>query len=99
MCPVSHCTFTVFFTFENYLQEITVFFIEKTKSCKNVTRINAIDSLIPRDLYLVQGAFKNYVDKILAFFDHLLPCSVDIFYGINVEKKVDIYGPPTYLVL
>ena len=28
----------------------------------------------------------NYVDKILAFFDHLLPC-VDIFYGINVDKK------------
>ena len=38
------------------------------------------------------GPFTNYVDKSLAFFDHLLPC-VDIFYSINV----DIYRPPTYL--
>ena len=33
-----------------------------------------------------KGVFTNYVDKILAFFDHLPP-SVDIFYGINVDKK------------
>ena len=32
-----------------------------------------------------KGSFTNYVDKILAFFDHLSPC-VDIFYGINVDK-------------
>ena len=31
-------------------------------------------------------AFKNYVDKFLAFFDHLPPC-VDIFYLINVDKN------------
>ena len=43
---------------------------------------------------LYKGPFKNYVSKSLAFFDHLLP-SVDIFYGMNV----DIFGPPTYLVL
>ena len=33
-----------------------------------------------------KGLFTNYVDKILAFFDHLPPC-VDIFYGMNVDKK------------
>ena len=33
-----------------------------------------------------EGPFTNYVEKILAFFDHLPPC-VDIFYGINVVKK------------
>ena len=33
-----------------------------------------------------KGVFTNYVDKILAFFDHLPP-SVDIFYGMNVENK------------
>ena len=33
-----------------------------------------------------KGSFTNYVDKILAFFDHLPPC-VDIFYGITVDKK------------
>ena len=33
-----------------------------------------------------KGSFTNYVDKILAFFDHLPP-SVDIFYGMNVYKK------------
>ena len=33
-----------------------------------------------------KGSFTNYVDKILAFFDHLPPC-VDIFYGMNVDKK------------
>ena len=32
------------------------------------------------------GLFTNYDDKILAFLDHLPPC-VDIFYGINVDKK------------
>ena len=32
------------------------------------------------------GAFTNYVDKFLAFFDHLTPC-VDIFYLINVDKN------------
>ena len=32
------------------------------------------------------GSFTNYVDKILAFFDHL-PLCVDIFYRINVDKK------------
>ena len=35
---------------------------------------------------LVLGSFTNYVDKILAFFDHLPPC-VDIFYGMNIDKK------------
>ena len=34
----------------------------------------------------LKGSFTNYVDKILAFFDHLPPY-VDIFYGINVDKK------------
>ena len=28
----------------------------------------------------------NYVDKILAFFDHLPTC-VDIFYGMNVDRS------------
>ena len=44
--------------------------------------------------FLQKGPFTNYVDKILAFFDHLTPW-FDIFYGINV----DIFGPPTYLIL
>ena len=33
-----------------------------------------------------QGSFTNYVDKILAFLDHLPPC-VDVFYLILVDKK------------
>ena len=33
-----------------------------------------------------KGVFTNYVEKILAFFDHLSAC-VDIFYGMNVDKK------------
>ena len=32
------------------------------------------------------------------FFDHLAPC-VDMSYGMNVDKKWKILGPPTYLVL
>jgi hypothetical protein len=43
-----------------------------------------------------KGSFTNYVDKILAFFHHLPPC-VDIFYGMNVDKKTNISEPPTYL--
>ena len=34
----------------------------------------------------IRGSFPNYVDNILAFFDHLSPY-VDIFYGMNVDKK------------
>ena len=35
---------------------------------------------------VAKGSFTNYVDKILAFFHCLLSC-VDIFYGMNFEKK------------
>ena len=34
--------------------------------------------------YLLKGTFFNYVDNILAFFDHLPPY-VDIFYLIRVD--------------
>ena len=37
-------------------------------------------------LIIDKGSFTNYVDKILAFFDHLFP-SVDICYGMNVHKN------------
>ena len=33
-----------------------------------------------------KGAFTNYVDRFMTFFDHLPPY-VDIFYLINVDKK------------
>jgi hypothetical protein len=38
----------------------------------------------------------NYVDKFLAFFDHL-PRSVDIIYGVNVYKNATFldYLPPS----
>ena len=42
---------------------------------------NALSAFLPG-----RGSFTNYVDKILAFFDHLPPC-VDIFYGMNVVDK------------
>ena len=45
-----------------------------------------------------KGSFTNYVDKILALFDHLPTC-VDIFYGMNVDKNPNIFGPPFYLFL
>ena len=48
---------------------------------------------------MLRGLFTNYVDKILAFFDHL-PICVDIFYSKYERwQKVDIFGLPTYLVL
>ena len=37
-------------------------------------------------LTLIQRVFTNYVDKTLKFFDHLPPC-IDIFYGMNIDKK------------
>ena len=42
--------------------------------------------------------FKNYVDKILAFFDHLFP-SVDIFYLMKRWQKVGIFGLPRPLLI
>ena len=43
-----------------------------------------------------KGSFTNYVDKILAFFDHLTPF-IDIFYLINIDKKLTFlnYLPPS----
>ena len=41
---------------------------------------------------LLKGLFSNYVDKI--FFDHLPPC-IDIFYGMNVDKKWTFLDLPT----
>ena len=32
-----------------------------------------------------KGPFTKYIDKILAFFDHLPPC-FDIIFGINIDK-------------
>ena len=43
------------------------------------------------------GPFTNCVDKFLDLFDHLPP-SVDIFYLINIDKKVNIFGLPTHLL-
>ena len=45
---------------------------------------------------LFLGSFPNYVDKILAFLDHLPP-SIDIFYYMNVDKKSTFldYLPPS----
>ena len=46
----------------------------------------------------ILGGFTNYVDKFLAFFDHLPPC-VDIFYLINVDKnKTFLDYLPFYLL-
>ena len=45
-----------------------------------------------------KGPFTNYVDKILASFDHL-PFSVDIFYGINSRYSVYKAKQYTYLVI
>ena len=47
---------------------------------------------------LGKGSFTNYVDKVLAFFDHLPP-SVDIFYLMNVDKKQHFWTTyPPFLV-
>ena len=58
----------------------------------NLCRDEATDVIYECPKY--QGAFTKYVDKIVAFFDHL---SVYIFYGITVDKKSifsTTYPPP-----
>ena len=47
-------------------------------------------------IFWCKGSFTNYVDKILAFFDYLLP-SDDIFYLMNVDKKWTFFDhlPPS----
>ena len=51
-----------------------------------------------QQIRVLRGAFFNYVDNILAYFDHL-PSYVDIFYLIRVDQKVDIFWLPTHLFL
>ena len=46
----------------------------------------------------IRGRSQATLTRFLIFFDHLLPC-VCIFYVMNVDKKIDIFGLPTYLVL
>ena len=56
-------------------------------------------------LKLAKGAFFNYVDKILAFFDHLATPGWHVWRNsfIDIKKNlhtVDISStPPTFLVL
>ena len=43
------------------------------------------------------GSITNYVDTIMAFLTTYLPPFVDIFYGMNVDKKwtfLTTYLPP-----
>ena len=67
-----------------------------SNGCDNFFQSTPVKLLeVKRELLL----FTNYLDIILAFFDHLPPC-VDIFYGINVDKKLPFLDHPnTYLVL
>ena len=77
--------------------EITWLESKELNSGAGVTRIFQLISLFDLDrtgqegsagpkLCMVKGSFTNYVDKMLAFFDHLPP-SVDIFYLINADNK------------
>ena len=43
-------------------------------------------------------SFNNYVDMILPFFDHL-PTSTWTFFNLNYGQKLEIFGPPTHLIL
>ena len=45
------------------------------------------------------GSFTNYVDNILAFFDHLHHCTAWHFLRYKRWQKVDILRPPNYLIL
>ena len=47
--------------------------------------VNMRNSLMK--MILNKGAFFDCLDKVLAFFDHLPPYLIDIFYLIRVEKK------------
>ena len=49
-------------------------------------------SIVMCMLLCPKASFTNYIDKILAFFDHLPP-SVEIFYGMNVDKKQTYHLP------
>ena len=48
---------------------------------------NDLTQVVQKSHKHTQGVFTNSVDKIFAFFDHLPPC-IDIFYGMNVRKKL-----------
>ena len=40
-----------------------------------------------------KGTFNNYVDRILPFFDHSPPFSVDSFFTLSVGKKNTFFDP------
>ena len=44
-------------------------------------------SLIEKQIWV----YTNYVDEILANFDHLLTC-INVFYVMNIDKKMDIHS-------
>ena len=57
----------------------------KVLNSKNFTSMN-FTNMNFTNMNSTKRSFTKYVDKILAIFDHLPPC-VDIFYGMNVDKK------------
>ena len=53
---------------------------------QNVSKILE-KSLIEKQIWV----YTNYVDEILANFDHLLTC-INVFYVMNIDKKMDIHS-------
>ena len=72
--------------FHTFLQDFTKT-LSKILICKGF-RIQMTDTKIYA--LPLRGSLTNYDDKILGFFDHLLPC-VDIFngWGINLSLQND----------
>ena len=67
---------------EYILHKLAKYLWEREKN-KSVIGFNFSITCDAKDDIWHKGSFTTYVDKILAFFDHLPPC-VDIFYGMNV---------------
>ena len=65
---------------------LKISFIFTTIYYKKVSFLLKVGLWNPVSSFTDKGSFTNYVDKILAFFDHLPP-SIDIFYDMNVDKK------------
>jgi hypothetical protein len=72
--------------FQNQQQKVSFPFEDENNAVTHLGGLNRKEISKVVAIHGVQGAFFKYVDKILAFFNHLPPY-VDNFYLLRVAKK------------
>ena len=82
-----------FTSFHEHLYQCLSFDSQNYTGCKKEIDLHSYDTtkIVEQQIPCLRGAFTNYVDNILAFFDHLPTCFY-IFYLINVDERLTFWN-------